>query len=125
MGKQSPAREQQQQGQQPGQQQGQQQRQQAQHQPGQQGQRSNRFGSSNGATTIHYEDPISGLRSATSLGRPNWNSVFEEAREAHPESSVGVFVCGPRAISRILRGNCDKYNAMPGGTKFAFHKENF
>jgi hypothetical protein len=72
-----------------------------------------------------YEDPISGLRSATSLGRPDWSHIFEEVRTSYPGKSVGVFACGPRPISQILRKNCEQFNGMAGGTKFEFHKENF
>lgn len=70
------------------------------------------------------KDAITSLRAPTHYGRPNWDRVFGSICEKHPEADVGVFFCGPPAISRTLHINSNKYST-PGGTQFYFGKENF
>ena len=61
-------------------------------------------------------------------GRPDWNRVGRSLRKEYPASDVGVFVCGPAAISQQLRAMCDKYNPpkrVKGPPRFHFYKETF
>lgn len=69
---------------------------------------------------------ITGLKAGTHFGRPNWDQVFRGIRDAHPGVDVGVFFCGPKALSEILHKNCNKYTDSDGtGTRFFYGKENF
>jgi len=70
------------------------------------------------------KDAITELRAPTHFGRPNWDRVFSSIVDKHPETDVGVFFCGPPAISTHLRGMSNKYSD-PKGTRFMFRKENF
>lgn len=70
------------------------------------------------------KDAITSLRAPTHFGRPNWDRVFGSIAEKHPETDVGVFFCGPGALSRQLHISSNKYSTA-NGTKFFFGKENF
>jgi len=70
------------------------------------------------------KDAITSLRAPTHFGRPNWDRVFSSLTQKHSGSDVGVFFCGPPAISRALHTKCNQYST-PGGTRFFFGKENF
>ncbi|KAG0309889.1 hypothetical protein BGZ98_003432 [Dissophora globulifera] len=65
-------------------------------------------------------DAITGLRSPTYYGRPNFDKIFGELATAHPREhgQVGVFFCGPKPLGKTLHRCANKY-------KFKFHKENF
>ncbi|KAG0054002.1 hypothetical protein BGZ83_012172 [Gryganskiella cystojenkinii] len=64
-------------------------------------------------------DAITGLRSPTYYGRPNFDKIFEELSIAHPreQGQVGVFFCGPKPLGKTLHRCARKY-------KFKFHKGN-
>jgi hypothetical protein len=70
------------------------------------------------------KDAITSLRAPTHFGRPNWDRVFPSIVEKHPETDVGVFYCGPAALSSMLHQMSNKYS-NPKGTRFFFGKENF
>jgi len=70
------------------------------------------------------KDAITSLRAPTHFGRPNWDRVFTNIVDKHPETDVGVFFCGPAALSRTLRTKCNEYSD-PRNTRFFFGKENF
>ncbi|KAG0265515.1 hypothetical protein DFQ27_000594 [Actinomortierella ambigua] len=65
-------------------------------------------------------DAITGLRSPTYYGRPNFDKIFSELSAAHPpeHGQVGVFFCGPKRMGETLHRCARKY-------EFKFHKENF
>ena len=69
-------------------------------------------------------DAITSLRAPTHFGRPNWDRVFSSIGQKHPETDVGVFFCGPAALSKTLKAMSNKYT-QPQGTRFFFGKENF
>ncbi|KAJ1301338.1 hypothetical protein OPQ81_003738 [Rhizoctonia solani] len=69
-------------------------------------------------------DAITSLRAPTHFGRPNWDRVFSSIGQKHPETDVGVFFCGPAALSKTLKQMSNKYT-QPKGTRFFFGKENF
>ncbi|GAO51821.1 hypothetical protein G7K_5912-t1 [Saitoella complicata NRRL Y-17804] len=71
-------------------------------------------------------DAITGLRSPTNFGRPDWDRVFESVRSLHPATDVGVFFCGPEVLSKTLHNKCNEWSE-PGkdGTRFVYGKENF
>ena len=69
---------------------------------------------------------IPGLHQKTNYGRPNWDAVFETVAEDHPETSVGVFFCGPKVLSTTLHQACNKHSKSEvSGTHFFYNKENF
>ena len=37
-----------------------------------------------------------------SFGRPDWDDVFQTLKERHPGTRIGVFVCGPKVMVRVL-----------------------
>jgi len=69
-------------------------------------------------------DAITSLRAPTHFGRPNWDRVFSSLAAKHPQTDVGVFFCGPPALSKTLRQMSNKYSE-PEGTRFFFGKESF
>ncbi|XP_068623953.1 NADPH oxidase 5 [Battus philenor] len=62
-------------------------------------------------------DLITGLKSRTSAGRPNWDKVFQRLAEQRV-GKVTVFYCGPPRLARTLRLKCDQFG-------FHFRKEVF
>ncbi|EGF78576.1 hypothetical protein BATDEDRAFT_20394 [Batrachochytrium dendrobatidis JAM81] len=71
-------------------------------------------------------DAITGLKSRTQYGRPNWDQIFEALRVKHRATDIGVFFCGPKVLSRTLHHTCNKWTeATEDGTRFYYGKENF
>ncbi|XP_071506880.1 NADPH oxidase 2-like [Diadema antillarum] len=71
-------------------------------------------------------DAITGLRQKTHYGRPKWDSNFKMVAAENPGTSVGVFFCGPKALSSVLHENSNKFTSItPDGAKFFYNKENF
>jgi NADPH oxidase len=70
------------------------------------------------------KDAITSLRAPTHFGRPNWDRVFTNIVDKHPETDVGVFFCGPAALSKTLKGLCNSHSD-PRNTRFFYGKENF
>lgn len=68
-------------------------------------------------------DAVTGLLSPTHFGRPNWEKVFYQLYKDHAGKRVGVFCCGPGALSKTLFLYCRKFT--DNYTLFEFHKENF
>ncbi|KAF9546245.1 hypothetical protein EC957_009984 [Mortierella hygrophila] len=77
-------------------------------------------GSNETLSDARDRDAITGLRSPTYYGRPNFDKIFGELALAHPREhgQVGVFFCGPKPLGKTLHRCARKY-------KFEFHKENF
>ncbi|XP_065168987.1 NADPH oxidase 5 isoform X2 [Atheta coriaria] len=62
-------------------------------------------------------DLITGLKTRTNAGRPNWDKTFKQILD-QKKGKVTVFYCGPPQLARILRVKCDQYG-------FSFRKEVF
>ncbi|XP_045183850.2 NADPH oxidase 5-like [Mercenaria mercenaria] len=62
-------------------------------------------------------DLITGLRTKTEPGRPDWDKIFKDIK-AENNGKVKVFVCGPPTLAKTLKEEATKH-------KFAFSKENF
>ncbi|XP_028394802.1 NADPH oxidase 5-like [Dendronephthya gigantea] len=62
-------------------------------------------------------DMITGLRTKTSPGRPNWDTVFEKISK-EKRGKVTVFFCGAPVMGKVIKIYCRKYG-------FGFRKENF
>ncbi|XP_046387375.1 NADPH oxidase 5 [Ischnura elegans] len=62
-------------------------------------------------------DLITGLKTRTNAGRPNWDKVFQQIVD-QDKGKVTVFYCGPPQLARILRVKCDQFG-------FIFRKEVF
>ena len=63
-------------------------------------------------------DLITGLKTQTKTGRPDWNTIFQEIRAEHKGQKVDVYFCGSPGLSRVLKKECDKF-------EFNYRKENF
>ncbi|XP_055700750.1 NADPH oxidase 5 [Phlebotomus papatasi] len=62
-------------------------------------------------------DLITGLKTRTNAGRPNWDKVFKQIQDQQ-RGKVTVFYCGPPQLGKTLRYKCDQYG-------FSFRKEIF
>ncbi|XP_053387111.1 NADPH oxidase 5-like [Mercenaria mercenaria] len=73
------------------------------------------------ALDLMYEksqrDLITGLKTKTEPGRPDWNKIFK-AIKAENKGKVKIFFCGAPALGKTVKEMSEKYN-------FAFSKENF
>ncbi|KAJ9247131.1 hypothetical protein DTO195F2_9209 [Paecilomyces variotii] len=69
------------------------------------------------------QDAITGLRSPTNFGRPNWDMVFRGIRKIHAPAEAGVFFCGPKGLGSQLHIKCNMYSEP--GFSFVWGKENF
>ncbi|KAI0398031.1 ferric reductase NAD binding domain-containing protein [Xylariaceae sp. FL0594] len=69
------------------------------------------------------KDAITGLRSPTNFGRPNWDMIFRGIRKLHAPAEAGVFFCGPKGLGSSLHVFCNKYSEP--GFSFVWGKENF
>ncbi|KAI0178431.1 ferric reductase NAD binding domain-containing protein [Pestalotiopsis sp. NC0098] len=69
------------------------------------------------------KDTITGLRSPTNFGRPNWDMIFRGIRKLHAPAEAGVFFCGPKGLGSALHIFCNKYSEP--GFSFVWGKENF
>ncbi|KAH0538501.1 hypothetical protein FGG08_004888 [Glutinoglossum americanum] len=68
-------------------------------------------------------DAITGLRSPTSFGRPNWDVIFKSIRKMHEPADAGVFFCGPKALGSQLHIKCNMFSDPD--FSFVWGKENF
>ena len=62
-------------------------------------------------------DLVTGLKSRTYAGHPNWNKVFTKLREEN-KGQVTVFYCGNPVLARVIRDKCKEFG-------FKFRKEVF
>ncbi|XP_046890356.1 NADPH oxidase 5 [Hypomesus transpacificus] len=62
-------------------------------------------------------DSITGLRTRTQPGRPEWGKVFQKVAE-EKKGKVHVFYCGSPALAKIIKAQCENFG-------FHFYKENF
>ncbi|XP_072000197.1 NADPH oxidase 3 [Engystomops pustulosus] len=78
---------------------------------------------------FHYDtdlDVITGLRHKTNFGRPNWNKEFRYIADRHSGTSIGVFFCGPKSLSKVLNSMCRLHSSSdPRGVHFHYNKESF
>ena len=63
------------------------------------------------------KDLITGLKTRTNAGRPNWDTVFRDL-QGQKKGKVTVFFCGSPQLGKILKLKCDEYG-------FEYMKENF
>merc|ERR1719222_817350 len=62
-------------------------------------------------------DLVTGLKSRTNAGRPNWNKVFTKIKQER-KGQVTVFYCGNPALGKVLRAKAEEFG-------FKFKKEIF
>ena len=53
-------------------------------------------------------DPLTGLKTKTVVGRPKWRQLFTEIHSQNENKKLGVFVCGPTALTRTITKTCTK-----------------
>ncbi|NWH16002.1 NOX5 oxidase, partial [Grus americana] len=63
------------------------------------------------------KDSITGLRTRTQPGRPDWAKVFGKVAE-EKKGKVQVFFCGSPVLAKVIRAHCEHFG-------FRFFKENF
>ncbi|XP_028633439.1 cytochrome b-245 heavy chain [Grammomys surdaster] len=78
---------------------------------------------------VHHDeekDVITGLKQKTLYGRPNWDNEFKTIASEHPNTRIGVFLCGPEALAKTLsKQSISNSESGPRGVHFIFNKENF
>nr|7U8G_A Chain A, EGFP, Cytochrome b-245 heavy chain chimera [Homo sapiens] len=78
---------------------------------------------------VHHDeekDVITGLKQKTLYGRPNWDNEFKTIASQHPNTRIGVFLCGPEALAETLsKQSISNSESGPRGVHFIFNKENF
>lgn len=78
---------------------------------------------------VHHDeekDVITGLKQKTLYGRPNWDNEFKTIASEHPNTRIGVFLCGPEALAETLsKQSISNSDSGPRGVHFIFNKENF
>uniref|UniRef100_A0A8D0H113 NADPH oxidase 5 n=1 Tax=Sphenodon punctatus TaxID=8508 RepID=A0A8D0H113_SPHPU len=62
-------------------------------------------------------DSITGLKTRTQPGRPDWTKVFQKVATEN-RGKVQVFFCGSPALAKLVKAHCERFN-------FRFFKENF
>ncbi|XP_030852450.1 NADPH oxidase 5-like [Strongylocentrotus purpuratus] len=62
-------------------------------------------------------DTITGLKTRTQAGRPDWDEVFQNLKQQH-KGKITVFFCGSPALGKVLSTKCLQY-------QMEFRKENF
>ncbi|NXJ09408.1 NOX5 oxidase, partial [Odontophorus gujanensis] len=62
-------------------------------------------------------DSITGLRTRTQPGHPDWSQVLGRVAEER-KGKVQVFFCGSPALAKVVRAQCERFG-------FRFFKENF
>ncbi|NXG44643.1 NOX5 oxidase, partial [Psilopogon haemacephalus] len=67
--------------------------------------------------TKEQKDSITGLRTRTQPGRPDWSKVFGKVAE-EKRGKVQVFFCGSPALAKVIRAQCESFG-------FRFFKEHF
>jgi len=60
---------------------------------------------------------VTGLKSRTKSGRPNWDKLFRELK-AQNKGHITVFYCGNPALAGILQEKCEEFG-------FTYRKEVF
>ncbi|CAH7673330.1 NADPH oxidase A [Phakopsora pachyrhizi] len=77
-------------------------------------------------------DVMTGLKTRTHFGRPNWPQVFTNVikntvidRYGAPgtisTTKIGVFYCGPNMLAKTLKDHCKKFSSK--SSEFKFYKE--
>ncbi|XP_017753106.1 PREDICTED: NADPH oxidase 5, partial [Eufriesea mexicana] len=66
---------------------------------------------------MEKRDLITGLKTRTNAGRPNWDKVFKQLQD-QKKGKVTIFYCGPPQLAKILRYKSDQFG-------FNFKKESF
>ncbi|XP_060116342.1 NADPH oxidase 5 [Heteronotia binoei] len=62
-------------------------------------------------------DSITGLKTRTQPGRPDWNQVFQKLA-LERRGKVHVFFCGSPALAKVIKAHCEQFG-------FGFLKEHF
>ena len=63
-------------------------------------------------------DLVTGLRTKTHLGQPDWERLLGGVAKQHASEPVDVFFCGPPGLARRLRPLCTRFGMR-------FHEERF
>lgn len=47
----------------------------------------------------------------TEFGRPSWPNILARIADTHPGKTVGIFTCGPTAMTRAIKHSAYEWNA--------------
>ncbi|XP_015756067.1 PREDICTED: NADPH oxidase 4-like [Acropora digitifera] len=70
---------------------------------------------------IQKQQCESWLKSRLHQNRPTWRSLFDRVSNENPRANVGVFYCGNRKVTAVLKKASERFYVT--GTKFIFNKE--
>lgn len=70
------------------------------------------------SSALGRPDLVTGLRTRTRVGAPDWEAELREIRDAHAPDPVRVFFCGPPGLARQVRTVCEELGMR-------FRQENF
>jgi len=76
-------------------------------------------------THDEQSDVITGLKTKTFFGRPQWDKEFAAIGQEWSGRDIGVFFCGPKIISTHLHKACNRNSNNATNTQFYYNKENF
>ena len=74
---------------------------------------------------VEFSDSVTGLKAQTTFGRPDWDEIFGGLSRRHRGARTGVFFCGPKVLSNILKTKCKEFSDAKSKTRFVYKKENF
>ena len=63
-------------------------------------------------------DMITGLRTHTHVGRPDWDRLLGEVAQRHGAAAVDLFFCGPAGLGKTIERVCRRLGVR-------FHEERF
>uniref|UniRef100_H3CJD2 Ferric reductase NAD binding domain-containing protein n=1 Tax=Tetraodon nigroviridis TaxID=99883 RepID=H3CJD2_TETNG len=72
---------------------------------------------------VMSEEKYRPITSRLLVGRPRWKLLLNEVGKTNKHKRVGVFCCGPKAISSTLHRLCNSFQSSE--TVFEFNKESF
>lgn len=61
------------------------------------------------AHDLGHPDLITGLRSKTKVGKPDWDDEIRAIVEQHPGAPVDLFFCGPPGLGKVIARACRKW----------------
>jgi len=76
-------------------------------------------------THDEQSDTITGLKTKTFFGRPQWDKELTTISQEWSGRDIGVFFCGSKIISTHLHKACNRNSNYATNTQFFYNKENF
>ena len=58
------------------------------------------------------QDLVTGLRSRTKLGAPDWDALLADEAQRYAPEPVHCFFCGPEGLARVVEAAATKHGAV-------------